>query len=360
MTTESIDFGSTLLGSPCDKSVALKNCGARDITYTISGLDAPFSTTVTTGTLAAKAQDLTISVNFDPTETGVFEDDLVITFASETRLEPITVHVTGKGSEAVCDGTDKNNFVPIYGWTYEYRQINQMIYPASYLAAIGSKRIASITFYSPEIKFSGGRYNVSVGLTDQETFAESPTRIYKVVLSGGGDFPDILEIGFRKPLPKNEIALLDDDSQSAQQNADIISGAAGDGMVYDVTLTDRTLYKDGNWNTLCLPFDVTAEQLAANTQFAGATLMTLDVTQQNGFDAEDGTLYLSFKTATAIEAGVPYLVKWVKAADYDANPSAYDIVNPLFESAARRLRPWRVRPMDWNRCRWWAATRPSA
>jgi hypothetical protein len=34
----------------------------------------------------------------------------------------------------------------------------------------------------------------------------------------------------------------------------------------------------------------------------------MDVTEKNGFDATDGTLYLWFKTATAIEAGVPYLV----------------------------------------------------
>ena len=99
----------------------------------------------------------------------------------------------------------------------------------------------------------------------------------------------------------------------------------------DVTLSDRTLYKDGNWNTLCLPFSLSAAQIAANANFAGATLMTMDVTEKNGFDVEDGTLYLWFKTATEIEAGVPYLVKWDKAADYDNNPSVYDIVSPVFK-----------------------------
>ena len=99
----------------------------------------------------------------------------------------------------------------------------------------------------------------------------------------------------------------------------------------DVTLSDRTLYKDGNWNTLCLPFSLSAAQIAANADFAGATLMTMDVTEKNGFDAEDGTLYLWFKTATTIEAGVPYLVKWEKAADYEGNEANYDISNPVFE-----------------------------
>ena len=115
-------------------------------------------------------------------------------------------------------------------------------------------------------------------------------------------------------------------------NSDDIETAAESGKVYEgVKLTGRTLFKDGTWNTLCLPFSLSAAQIAANADFAGATLMTMDVTKKNGFDTTDGTLYLWFKTATEIEAGVPYLVKWEKATDYDNNPSAYDISNPVFE-----------------------------
>ena len=93
-------------------------------------------------------------------------------------------------------------------------------------------------------------------------------------------------------------------------------------------LNGRTLYKDGNWNTLCLPFDASIDD---SSPLDGATVMELDTYGQNGFDPTDGTLYLTFKTATAIEAGVPYLVKWEKEADYETTPSAYDIVDPLFE-----------------------------
>ena len=117
-------------------------------------------------------------------------------------------------------------------------------------------------------------------------------------------------------------------ADNADNSTDI---ANHNGETADVTLSDRTLYKDGAWNTLCLPFSLSAEQIAANTDFAGATLMTMDVTKKNGFDVEDGTLYLWFKTATTIEAGVPYLVKWEKAADYEGNEANYDINNPVFE-----------------------------
>jgi hypothetical protein len=98
----------------------------------------------------------------------------------------------------------------------------------------------------------------------------------------------------------------------------------------DITLNGRTLYKDGDWNTLCLPFALSAEQIAAHADFSGATLMELDKDGKNGFDPTDGTLWLTFKAATAIAAGVPYLVKWAKAADYDSDPSAYDFTSPTF------------------------------
>jgi len=87
--------------------------------------------------------------------------------------------------------------------------------------------------------------------------------------------------------------------------------------VNNVTLSGRTFYKDGKWNTLCLPFNATL-----TGDFADATLMEFDVTGKNGFDPTSGTLYLTFKKATAIAAGVPYLVKWDAAGD--------DFTSPVF------------------------------
>ena len=88
-----------------------------------------------------------------------------------------------------------------------------------------------------------------------------------------------------------------------------------------VMLQGRTLYKDGKWNTLCLPFALSAEQIAAHADFSGATLMELNTDGKNGFDTEDGTLYLTFKGATAIAAGVPYLVKWSEDGDDFTSPT---------------------------------------
>ena len=123
--------------------------------------------------------------------------------------------------------------------------------------------------------------------------------------------------------PANTLLLAD----NADNSADI---SAANGNTRNVVLSDRTLYKDGKWNTLCLPFNFTAEQIAAHADFAGAKLMELNTDGKNGFDTTNGTLYLAFKEATAIKAGVPYLVKWAKAADYDSDPSAYDFTSPTF------------------------------
>lgn len=70
----------------------------------------------------------------------------------------------------------------------------------------------------------------------------------------------------------------------------------------NVTLT-RTFYKDGEWNTLCLPFAVAD----AKTAFDNAELREVDTK-----NSHDNTIV--FKEATAIEAGKPYLIKWANSS----------------------------------------------
>ncbi len=75
-------------------------------------------------------------------------------------------------------------------------------------------------------------------------------------------------------------------------------------QVWDVNLS-RTFYCDENWNTICLPFDITDIQ---NTIFKDATIAYLNSSSLSG-----GTLTLSFSYLAAGEsmvAGTPYLVKW--------------------------------------------------
>ena len=87
-----------------------------------------------------------------------------------------------------------------------------------------------------------------------------------------------------------------------------------------VTLADRTFYKDGDWNTICVPFDV--DLTAENCPLAGA-----DVRALSDVSFTDGTLTMEFTEegeVTALEAGVPYILKWANDTE---NPT---ITNPVF------------------------------
>lgn len=93
---------------------------------------------------------------------------------------------------------------------------------------------------------------------------------------------------------------------SADNNADI-SAAATAGGLYNVALSNHTIYADGEWNTLTLPFSLTADQIAASP-LADFTIKELSSSTS---DLEgEGTITLNFADATSIEAGKPYIVKW--------------------------------------------------
>lgn len=70
-------------------------------------------------------------------------------------------------------------------------------------------------------------------------------------------------------------------------------------LLTDVELL-RSFKADGYWNTLCIPFDMTAEQ---------ATACFTDVKKLNDVEAKEEGITLNFTDASGIEAGIPYLVK---------------------------------------------------
>ncbi|MBO6124780.1 MAG: hypothetical protein J6P55_02825 [Bacteroidaceae bacterium] len=112
--------------------------------------------------------------------------------------------------------------------------------------------------------------------------------------------------------------LLYDQGAEAVGNTTTISDNSGSEK--NVVLYGRTLYKDGAWNTLCLPF---ALDNFTGTPLEDATVMTLGNSAgcDTGFDAQTGTLTLDFVGADRIEPGVAYIVKW---------GSGDNITNPVF------------------------------
>lgn len=113
--------------------------------------------------------------------------------------------------------------------------------------------------------------------------------------------------------------ILYDNPSKTDLNHQILSNV-GNVSVPRVALAGRTLYKDGGWNTLCLPFNVSD---ISDTPLEGAIVKTLVSSSLDGT-----TLTLNFTddqhNLTYIEAGKPYIVKWT-SGDNITNPAFTDV-----------------------------------
>ena len=108
------------------------------------------------------------------------------------------------------------------------------------------------------------------------------------------------------------IALTDNDDNTEA----IEYGSTG---THDAELLGRTLYRDGGWNTLCLPFDVTL----SGSPLDGAEARTLE-----DASIEGSTLTLGFsEPVDVLSAGVPYIIKW---ENNDPDITQENIFEPVF------------------------------
>ena len=165
----------------------------------------------------------------------------------------------------------------------------------------GCTSLTSVTIYPPSLPGASDVFKNNASGRKIYVFSDC-VDFYKGMASAMGvDVDDILPIA--------GISLKD-----AADNSSLITAA--DGASLAVTLQGRTLYKDGKWNTLCLPFDVT---------IAGSVLdgEGVDVRTLSSSDFSNGTLTLTFTPApgetgavTTLEAGKPYIIKWTKPEGY--------------------------------------------
>ena len=111
------------------------------------------------------------------------------------------------------------------------------------------------------------------------------------------------------------IELLDDDSQDFYDNEHRLSNHVG--QARNVLISGRTLYKDGRWNLLCLPFALTS---LTGTPLEDAEVRTFAATSTYA----NGNLTLNFTDPiSATEAGKPYLVRW---------SSGDNVTDPVFNN----------------------------
>ena len=106
------------------------------------------------------------------------------------------------------------------------------------------------------------------------------------------------------------VTLLANDADNTEVIADKDNSNAS------VVLQRRTLYQDGDWNTICLPFDLT---------ISGSELDGAEARSLTDASLADGTLTLTFsEPVETLQHGVPYIIKW-EEGDHIVEPIFQDV-----------------------------------
>ena len=169
-----LNFTNKVLGQTYTANVTISNTGTQAFTPVINTDNLPAQYTVTGNGEVAIGGSINLTVTYAPTAVGTHNGSFTVTLGNETY----TVNVYGSAVEVtsatVCDGTDSNYTLPIYGNYYNNKQINQMIYPSELLSEIQGKTITSMKFYPTiPIDFSGGAFTVKMGMTSTAAYTSS-------------------------------------------------------------------------------------------------------------------------------------------------------------------------------------------
>ena len=245
------------------------------------------------------ARDLTI---YDGTVSTTTASGVGITASNNVTIHGGTVSTTAVSG----DGIYASNNVTIHGGTVNANGASRGIYARMGNIILGWSKASD--------RITASRYNAhngTVSVKDGQTFYDG-TDSYSGTLSDD----DLYAIAGKTLQPC--LALADAESNTA-------AIAAQSGKAIAVALQGRTLYKDGSWNTLCLPFDVTlsgsvldgnnVQAMTLNTSTSGisGSTLTLNFTQVSP-SGEQGGL---------IPAGTPFIIKW----DGDGSTN---ITSPVF------------------------------
>ena len=167
-----------------------------------------------------------------------------------------------------------------------------------------------------------GKWAVSVTETGLATIQAQGTNTRNIIkYNSGSDIFSCYASGqqdvslfVREDGTASSIILADDDSDMDEDHTNTAIINAYNNEKVNVVLYGHTFYKDGNWNSLCLPFSLSS---LTDTPLDGASIKEL-----TSATYDKGTLTLNFSDdLNAVEAGKPYIVKW---------ETANDVTDPLF------------------------------
>ncbi len=203
----------------------------------------------------------------------------------------------------------------------------------------GTKDIMEISFSTPYL-YKGG--NLLIGVYEYKEGSYTRAYFYGETVNGSSisgcsssSLDNITTPGHKNFLPKTtfwydnyDLILANDDSQADDTEKNTAKISEFNNKTVDVTLKDRVLYKDGEWNTLCLPFDVST--ITGPLSGDGVEVQILN-TESSNLSGTVLTLNFDKEATGTITAGTPFIIKWTKPDGYDTDPDAFDIIEPEFK-----------------------------
>ncbi|MBO7115060.1 MAG: hypothetical protein J6V95_07800, partial [Bacteroidaceae bacterium] len=201
----------------------------------------------------------------------------------------------------------------------------------------GTKDVMNIFFSTPYL-YKGG--NLLIGCYEYERGNYKSANFYGenvtgACISGNGYNINNITPYHRNFLPKTtfwyenyNLILANDDSQADDTEKNTAKISEFNNKTVDVTLKDRVLYKDGEWNTLCLPFDVSTTTGPLSGDGVEVQILNTELSNLSGTVL---TLNFDKESTGTISAGTPFIIKWTKPDGYDTDPDAFDIIDPEFK-----------------------------
>lgn len=280
-STAAITDGITWTKTPAKLAVGNTSCS---VTATVNGVTSPAYEV--TGLTVTKTTAIVYDFTANPNVWGIVPEKNNnktgnnVVAGKELKVSGVVMTATNGGTYGTC------------------------LYEGTTSTTLNVYKGGSITFKAPEgfnisqIVFKGSTLTNLNASDETYTNGTWTGNVHEVTFSNNSNKVEIKSATIKLVATSLDLS----EAETAEETAQKLTES--NGKTIDVKLA-RTLTA-GVWNTICLPFDVTAEQIANVLKSEG------NVKEYGSEDASKQTIY--FKAATTMKAGVPYLIKPTESA----------------------------------------------
>lgn len=280
-STAAITDGITWTKTPAKLAVGNTSCS---VTATVNGVTSPAYEV--TGLTVTKTTAIVYDFTANPNVWGIVPEKNNnktgnnVVAGKELKVSGVVMTATNGGTYGTC------------------------LYEGTTSTTLNVYKGGSITFKAPEgfnisqIVFKGSTLTNLNASDETYTNGTWTGNVHEVTFSNNSNKVEIKSATIKLVATSLDLS----EAETAEETAKKLTES--NGKTIDVKLA-RTLTANV-WNTICLPFDVTAEQIANVLKSEG------NVKEYGSEDASKQTIY--FKDATTMVAGKPYLIKPTESA----------------------------------------------